>query len=798
MFRNNLKISFRMLTRRRFYTTINMVGLSFGLAIVLLISLYVRFELSYEKNNPLSDRLVRVTMDYLSGETVVDQDAEMYHPVAPRLLSEFSMVENFARAYPLNNTTIKANDEFFREEKLFLVDPSFLRLFNCTLLLGDRSTMLENPYEVVLTKSMALKYFGRTDVVGESIGISAFNQPLKISGLVADAPSNTHLKFNMLVSYASLKPAFGENGFAWDNNNAYTYLLLTDANQYEPFSNQLASFNEKLHQEGKILNERIVSQRFNDIHLHSQKSFELEQNGDFNSVLFLMVVGILVIVIAIVNYINLSTATSLDRAKEVGIRKVIGSSVNQLRAKFFFESFLINIFSGLLAIAIIGIVLPGFIQLAGLPGDLKIWEDTTFYLLIVATILISTLLSSLFPAIILSQFQPITVLKGKFSHSTRGTLLRKSLVVFQFAITGFLLVQTMTASRQLNFMRNKDLGLNAEQTVVLRSASNASEQDYQVLKNKILTHPQFESIALSHSVPGQPTSEMASTNVGVTLVGGSNEESYNFYVNFIDTDYLATMKIELIAGSNFTRDNIYDDRVIVSEESIRLWGIANAKAAIGQKINIWGSQRVIIGVVKNFHQSSPKSPYLPMIFFHREGRNKLASIRITDENLQNSVEMIKNTYRSVYPESPFEYFFLDQEFDKQYRTEEQFQQVFGSLTLFAILISCLGLFGLVSFTVANRTKELGIRKVLGASIVQIIMLVSKDFISLVAFALTISTVVTYFLVMAWLNRFAFRIDLSASLFAGPVLLILIISFVTVVARILHVSLSNPVHSLRAD
>ena len=798
MLRDNVKISFRILARRRFYTVINVVGLSFGLAIVLLISLYVRFELSYEKDNPLADRLVRITMDYLNGEAVIDQDAEMYHPMAPRMLSEFSEVENFARAYPLNNATIKVGNEFFREEKLFSVDPSFLLLFNCTLLSGDEQNVLKNPYEVVLTKSMALKYFGNTDVVGESINISPFDQPLKVTGLVSDAPSNTHLKFNMLVSHASLKSAFGEEGFAWDNNNAYTYLLLTNSDQYEGFSRKLSAFNEKLHQEGKILNERVIAQPVKDIHLYSQKSFELEQNGDADSVFFLMGVGIMVIVIAVVNYINLSTATSLDRAKEVGIRKVIGSSVGQLRAKFFVESFLINIISALVALAIIGIVLPGFIHMAGLPADFYLWSDGTFYVIIAGTILISTFLSSVFPAIILSQFQPIAVLKGKFSHSIRGTLLRKSLIVFQFAITGFLLIQTVTADRQLAYMRKKDLGLDAERTVVVRSAANVSGENYQVLKDKILTHSQFESVALSHSVPGQPTSEMASTNVGVTLVGASTEQSYNFYINFIDADYLSTMKIDLIAGENFTQENTGQDKVIVSEESIRLWGISNAPAAIGKKINLWGSQRVIVGVVKNFHQSSPKSPYLPMIFFHSEGKNKLASIRMVNGDVQKGVEVIRDIYRSVFPGSPFEYFFLDQEFDKQYRSEEQFQQVFGTLTMFAISISCLGLFGLVSFTVANRTKELGIRKVLGASMVQIITLVSKDFISLVALALVVSTAVTFFLVEAWLNRFAFRIDLSAGLFVGPVVVVLMVSLATIVARTISVSLSNPVNSLKED
>lgn len=798
MLRNNIKISFRMLVRKKFYTVINVAGLSFGLAIVMLISLYVRFELSFEKDNPLADRLVRVTMDYLNGEAVIDQDAETYHPMGPRMLSEFSEIEKFARAFPVNNTTIKAANVFFREQKIFAVDPSFLQLFNCSLLSGNKENVLMNPYEVLLTKSLALKYFETIDVVGESISISRFDKPFKIAGIVADPPSNTHLKFNMLISYPSLRAAFGEKGFVWDNNNAYTYLLLTNTGQYESFLNRLNAFNERLHAEGKILNERVIAQPVKDIHLYSHKSFELEQNGDADSVFILLGVAILVIVIAVVNYINLSTATSLDRAKEVGIRKVIGSSLNQLRAKFFLESFLINIISGFVALSLVGIALPGFTRLAGMPADFHSWSDLTLYTIIITSILISTILSSAFPAFILSKFQPSSVLKGKFSHSKSGALLRKVLVIFQFSITVFLLIQTVTAERQLTHMREKDMGLNIEQTIVIRSAPNTSGEDYQVLKDKMLTHSQFESVALSSSVPGQPTSEMASTNVGVTLVGAAIEQSYNFYINFIDADYLSTMKMDLIAGENFVHGNTSQDRVLVNEEALRLWNISNAQAAIGQKINLWGSQRAIVGVIRNFHQSSPKSPYLPMIFFHTEGKNKLASIRVASGSMQENIDVVRDIYLAIFPDSPFDYFFLDQEFDKQYRSEEQFQEVFGTLTLFAILISSLGLFGLVSFTVANRTKEIGIRKVLGANATQIVTLVSKDFIALVLIAISISTFITYFLVQRWLERYAFRIELTAGLFIGPVVVILMLALLTIVIRTAGVSLCNPVNSLKED
>lgn len=798
MFRNNLKISFRVFARNKSYTLINILGMSSGLAIAMLIVLYVRFELSFENGNPVADRLVRITMDYLNGETVIDQDAETYHPIGPRMSSEFSEIVNFTRASPINDATLRIGDDYFRENEIYAVDPAFLTLFNRPLLSGDQKNILAAPFEVVLTESLALKYFKQTNVVGESLWISTFNRYFKITGIVADSPNNTHLKFHMLLSYSSIKAAFGEEGYGWDNNNTYTYLLLSDALQYEKFLINLNSFNDRLHRENKILNERIVAQPIRDIHLYSHKSYEVEQNGDASSVFFLLGVAILVIVIAIVNYINLSTAKSLDRAKEVGIRKVVGSSLNQLRAQFFTESFLISLFSGLFAIGLMLIFLPAFRNISGLSSDFHFLKDPLFWYTMISAILFTTILSSVFPALILSSFQPIKVLKGKFARSARGIILRKALVIFQFSITIFLLIQTFTAERQLNYMREKDLGLDIEHTIVVRSATNKLGENYQSFKDQLLTHTQFQSVALSSCVPGQPSSEMASTNVGVNLVGAIEKQSFNFYIYFVDADFIPTMHMELSAGENFLAENQNQEKILVNEEAIKLWGISEPQRAVGKKIDLWGSQRTIIGVIKNFHQASAKTAYLPMIFLHTEGNNKLASIRVKSGNLKESLGLVKEIYLSVFPNSPFDYFFLDQEFDKQYRSEEQFKQVFGTLTTFAILISCLGLFGLVSFTVANRTKEIGVRKVLGANIAQIVTLISKDFVALIFISMVISISITYFLIQNWLDRYAFRIDLSVWLFIGPASGVLIISFLTIIAKTLKVSSVNPVSSLKDE
>ena len=389
-------------------------------------------------------------------------------------------------------------------------------------------------------------------------------------------------------------------------------------------------------------------------------------------------------------------------------------------------------------------------------------------------------------------------LKGKFSRTAGGVLLRKGLVVVQFSITMFLLVQTFTASRQLDFMRTKDLGLDIDQTVVVRTAASGEWKNYQVFKDKLQGQPDVQSVSFSGCVPGMPTSEMGSTNVDVTVVGGVKAESFNFYITFVDADFLSTMKMDLAAGSDFVASDKDQNKILVNEEAIRLWNLPDAHTAVGQKINLWGAQREIVGVIKNFHQTSPKEAFLPMIMFHQEGSNKLVSIRINPGDLAKQIGVLKDVYQSVFPGSPFEYFFLDEEFDRQYRADEQFKQVFQTLTAFALFISALGLFGLVSVAVANRTKEIGIRKVLGAKVQQILVLVSRDFIGLVVCSVLVSTALTYFVVEQWISRYAFRIDLGLDLFILPALFIITLSVLTVGACTLRAAMVNPVNSLKED
>lgn len=469
MLKNNLKISVRVFSRNKAYTLFNVLSLTSALAISMLILTYVWFELSYDQNNSLTDLVVRITMDYFSGDTLTDQDAEMYHPAGPALAEAIPEVIGFTRAFLLHGGTLQVGNEYFRQSEVYVVDSSYFRLLGHPLIKGKSETIFSLPYEAVLTESVALKYFSTLDVIGESIRITPFTQDFKVTGIVHDSPANTHLPFRMLLSYPTIHAAFGDEGYGWDNNSSYTYLLLAPNTQPDHLQTKLDRLTDQLHAKDQILNERIVAQPINDIHLYSHKSFEATRNGDASSVFILLGVSMLVIVIAIVNYINLSTAKSLDRAKEVGIRKVVGSSLHQIRTQFFTESLLINLFSALAASAAVILLFPAFVNMAGLPDGFSMWSEPMFVCVVAGVVIMSTLASGVFPAFILSAFKPIQVLKGKFSRSAKGALLRKGLVVFQFSITIFLLIQTFAARQQLRFMRRLDLGMDVEQTIVVHA-----------------------------------------------------------------------------------------------------------------------------------------------------------------------------------------------------------------------------------------------------------------------------------------------------------------------------------------
>jgi len=788
---------------------INLLGLATGFAITLLIIQYVRFEFSYESTHENADRLVRLTMDYMDGETVTAQDCETNPPTGAMALAEMPEVENFTRAYPVGepNVNIDVGNEHFILEKVFAVDNAFFDMFSYPLLYGTKKDIFKQPNQAVITETTALKYFNKKNVIGEilEMPLSKGDVVLDIVGVVADSPPNTHLKFNMLISYptmlsdVAMQEEYRETKDNWGGNNTLTYLLLTPNTSYERFTTSLIDFNKHLEDLEIKKNERLIGQKIEDIHLYSNKTFETEPNGKASSVFFLLGVAFLVIISAFVNYINLATSKALDRAKEVGVRKVVGSTKTQLRIQFLIESLLINFCAGVFAVLLILISKSKFIEVSGLPSDFSIFSDVLFWLILGAFVLLGVLFSGVYPALVLSSFKPSAVLKGTFTHSTQGVLLRKSLVVFQFAITIILLIQIFTFKQQLDFLQNIDLGVNTDKTVVVNAPTqNADRQNYSVFKQELLANASINSVTLSGSVPGQMASQM-STTTGINLSEVIEDHNYNFYLTVIDANYIPVMGMKLVEGNNFDKTSHPDKKeVIVNEEAIRLWGISEVKDAIGKKLKFWGSEWTIKGVLKNYHQESAKSPHIPIIHRYFDQFQGFASIKFNNANPKEQIAQIEETYKSVFPTAPFSYFFMDSEYDKQFKADKQFQDVFSVLTGFAILIACLGLFGLASFTVLKRKKEIGIRKVIGASVLNILVLLSKNFIQTVFLAMLIGVPVTYLIATKWLENFPFRIELNWWLFVFPIVLIMGLVVFSISVKTINAAIINPVESLKDE
>ncbi|MEM6644593.1 MAG: ABC transporter permease, partial [Bacteroidota bacterium] len=736
MLKINIKIALRIFNKNRTYTAINVLGLASALTISLLILQYVRFELSYEAYNPNAEKLIRITTDYMDGDVIFEQDCETYPPLGPLIKDEFSEVEEFARAYHIDQFTLKVGDQFFRESKMYGADASFFSMFNYPFLQGNQETAFQAPYELVLTQSQAVKLFGTEDVLNRTIEIPSDSATFKVVGIIKDSPENTHLKFSMLMSYPTLKTLYGETDDNWGGNNTFTYYQLSDRSQYPRFLANLEKLNERLTAEEFLPSENIIAQPMEDIHLYSHKSFEAETNGNANTVYFMLGVAILIILIALFNYINLSTSKALDRANEIGIRKVNGSSRLQLIGQLYTESVLVFLFAGILSVALIALFIDYFAELAQLSESWHFLGDLKFWGLFMGILTISVLISGGIPAKVISSFKPMEVLKGKFGHSASGNRLRQALVVVQFGITIFLLVQTLTVNQQLNFMRGKDLGLTGENVIVVNAPDDWTLDKFKAFKGELLQNPLFEKVALSEAAPGMPAHQMGTTT-GINPADALEEHNNNMYLYFIDHDFVDVMDLQLVAGTDFIDGN-NDNKVIVNQEALRIWNLPNTDAAVGKKLNVGKGQWSITGVIKDFHQFSPKDPLVPMIFIYDHGDASLINIKAVGDNPQQQVAALETAFSSYFPNTPFNFFFLDQEFDKQYQQDVRFQQVFGLLSVLAIFIACLGLFGLASFTITKRSKEIGVRKVLGASVQQIILLVSSQFMKLVGVAALIA------------------------------------------------------------
>jgi len=821
MLRNYIKIAFRNLLKNKVYSLLNIFGLALGIAACFFIFQYVHFEKSYDRFNKNIDNLYRVTLKFTGSLDNVALSATNHPAVAPAMKAEFPEVKDFSRFVSItqigNQATISRIEpgkpvKTYSEEAFFVADKSFFDIFSYPLVKGDRSTCLAESNSLVISASSAEKFFGKEDPLGKTLLFNG-RAPLKVTGVFRDVMDNSHIHFNMLLSFSTLGQNWGYD--EWTYPEFYNYVLLKPGTDPKRVEARFPDFIQK-HMAAKMkeLNygAKFFLQPVRDIHLRSNISKEAESNGSQKEVAFLSVIGVFILLIAWINYINLSTAKSIERAREVGLRKVVGAAKAQLVSQFLFESLLINVIALVLASAIVVAAMPFFRDF--LEKDIAAGFFTTglgsepvFWIVFVTLFFVGALLVGLYPSLVLSSFKPTTVLKGLFVKPSMGISLRRVLVSFQFILSIILVAGTLIVSKQLIFMRNSDLGYDKDQVLVIRTPGIGDSTLFTKLaffKTETAKIPAVNNIAISSDIPGSIIRYRNSVRKE------SDDIKSNFTSSLIETDdkFISTYGIKMLAGRNFI-DGEYIDfekqtaRVLINEVLMTAIGFKDPDDAVNKRIVFdLGEFKIhseIIGVIKNFHQRSFKEPYEPILCYQQKfGAWKYFSVNMRTADVSKNLAALGKLYTTTFPGNPFDYTFLDDHFNAQYKSDQRLGKIFGLFCVLAVVVACLGLLGLTSFVIRIRTKEIGIRKVLGASVGSIMILFSKDFVRLVIIASVIAIPLVYLAADKWLSNYAFHINLTWFIFLIPVLILLSIALVTICLQTLRAALSNPVQSLRSE
>ena len=805
MFRNYLKIAWRNIVTNKAYSAINIGGLAVGMAATLLIFQYVAFERSYDRFHEKADRIFRVKAERYEKGVLSTEWAGGPFAVGSHLKDAFEEVEQYANVYIRNKLLLEANDRKYKVEQGAFATPSFFSVFSYPLLTGSTKTALTEPNTGVVSVSLAKRLFGAKNPMGQVITIER-EFPIRITGVYQDFPKNSHLQADYLMSFSTFQRLVNpknepDKNFdnAWNWDGCLTYLLLQDGANSEKLAAKFPAFLQKNEQIDPKTGNRLVLrlQALPDIHLYSHFMMEAGTNGDGNSVYVLLCVAFFIIAIAWINYINLATARAIGRAKEVGVRKAVGSYRSQLIGQFLIESALLNFLAVVLAFIGIVTALPLFNQFTDQQLTYSFVRSARFWLGLSTMYAVGTLLSGAYPAFVLSGFNPVSVLKNGVSAFKEGIFLRKSLVVIQFSASVFLLVGTITVFRQLQFMRSQSLGIDINQTLVLDKPMNDSTRINQTkaFKTYLLQQAAVKSVAVSGTIPG----EKVEFNAGsIRLVGTPEETGKQYRVIGVDYDFINSFGMKVIAGRNFDTKLGEKDAVVFNRTGIRQLGFTSPEKALGQKIDFWGDKLTIVGVVDDFHQQSLREAYEPLILRLDPGVNGQLSIKLADSNPNQAIAVVKQAWSQFFPTDPFVYSFLDERYDKQYRADERFGQVFGFFTLMAVLVACLGLLGLATFTAQQRTKEIGVRKVLGASVASIVTLLSRDFLKLVLVAIVIASPIAWYAMNRWLQDFAYKIAIEWWVFALAGLLAVGIALLTVSFQSVKAALMNPIKSLRSE
>ncbi len=810
MFNNYLKIAWRNLRKHTTYTAINIIGLTFGLGCCLMIALYVKDEWSYDRYHENGDRIYRVVHGFAEdgkkgGKNKKHTD---YHyqvwgnaPVGAALKSDFPEVKEVVQFSGRATVLLKNGEKAFQEENVFFADSNVFKVFSWPLIAGDPKTALKNPYSAVLTETAAKKYFGDENPIGKSLeggstGGRANPGLYTVTGIMKDIPSNSHFTFDALMSMSSFKQSWAEVFDSWGYVDFYTYFLVAPGSDVKKLTANVPDFlaRHNAAQEGRYT---IAFEPMNDAYLYSAADRQPGTTGSLTSIYLFTIIGLFILFIACVNFMNLATARSIDRAKEVGIRKVVGADKKELISQFFNESLIMVFLSAILAFILVVATLPLMETFTGKHFSIANIINIKIILVFLTTVFITGILAGAYPAIVLSDFKPITVLKGSFKTSLKGINLRRGLVIVQFTLSISLIVGTIVVFRQLNYMQSKSMGFRNEQMLVLDfNHDDKVASKVEAIKNIFLEQPGVTSVSASRSVPGSYF-----PNAGTEIQSPAGENIQEAPALFeVDIDFINHFGLNMAAGRAYSRDFPADTAksLVINESAAKLFGYSDPQKIIGKHFSQWGREGEVIGVVKDFNYLSLHKKIEPLALRLSPESSRYLTLKIKPENIQATVTNLKKVWANVAPQRPFLYTFLDESFSRQYGADKRFRGLFTFFSGFAILIACLGLLGLATYTAQQRTKEIGVRKVLGASVGSIVQLLSKDFLKLVCVAIIIAIPLAWWAMSNWLQTFAFRIEIKWWMFLLAGALALVIALITISFQSIKAAIVNPVKSLRSE
>ena len=799
MIKNYFKIAWRNLWRNKTFTALNLSALTISLAACLIIFFWIRYELSYDRSGANADRVYRVALKLELEKQPVKEFAVTAAPLMPALLKDFPEIENGVRITG-GNPLIGYNQQNFFTNRFFYADSTFFDVFGYPLIKGDRNTVLSDINSAVITESIAKKLFGNKEPIGQVITMND-TTPLKISGVAKDLPLNNHFYFDIITPMKLLERQTGPNGFSnWWNDSWYTYILLKDPQDAAALDTKIAGIIDKYNaKQNKELGLKGIQylQPLTSIHLHSNLRGELNPNGNIQSLRILGFIAFFLLLVACINYVNLTTATSFKRAKEIGIKKVSGATVLQLMIQLLTEAIVISFISIALAIVLALSFLPLFNKLADTQVSLAAQVSFQFAAGLVLFSVLLGVAAGFFPSFYLSRIKPLITVRKTFFKPGATFSLRKALVVFQFSITVTLIIATIIAFQQLKYMQTRDLGFSKDQvlSIPLRNQSEGAAKE--LLKNNFLTVPGISGTTSSSNVPGGRLS-----NIVVLPEGVARDRTQTMATLIVDYDFINVYKLNMAAGRGFSKEYGNDSSsFILNEAAVNELGWGVPQNAIGKNFTWNGTKEgKIIGVAKDFHFNSLQQKVQPMVmhilpnWFWYDN----ISVRIPTENAKATIQSLEAAWNKTLPGHPFDYSFVDEDYNKQYKTEQRLSSLSATFSILIIFISCLGLLGLTIVAVSQRTKEIGVRKVLGASVSGIAALLSKDFVKLVLIAIVIASPIAWWLMNNWLKDFAYRINIQWWVFLVAGLSALLIALITVSFQSIRAAIVNPVRSLRTE